>query len=116
MRLRKRLQKAFRVTDRTVRNALDWSSSSSLAEKIRFTALKEGGTLVAPLNDIETFHDAGGVMRQFLPNKAMIEFRRADNTGRIFFEGREVAVFTDITIPKIYEIQGIAATLGLEQY
>lgn len=111
MGLRKRLQKAFRVSDRAVRNALDWTSNSNLAEKIRFTALKEGGTLVAPLNDIETFHDAGGVMRQFLLNGAMIEFRRADNTGRIFFDGREVAVFTDITIPKIYEIQGIAAAL-----
>lgn len=111
MELRKRLQAAFNVTDRAVRNALDWSSNSHLAEKIRFTALKEGGVMVGPLNNIETFHDADGIMRQYLPNGAVIEFSRADNTGRILLNGGEVATYTDITIPKIYEIQSIAATL-----
>ncbi len=110
--LRGKLMKIFNVGDRAVRNALDWSSDSELARKIRHTALMNGGVRLEPAKDDCVFHDADGTMRCYEENGAVCEFHRTDGSGHIFFKGEEVASFKHpLTIPKIYEIRAKAAAL-----
>jgi len=112
MMLRGKLMKIFGVGDRAVRNALDWSSDSELARKIRHTALLNGGVQLEPAKDDCVFHDADGTMRCYEDNGAVCEFYRTDGSGHIFFKGEEVARFEHpLTIPKIYEIRAKAAAL-----
>lgn len=106
------LMKLFKVTERTVFNALSTKyEDNDLHKRIRKAALNRGGVLMVTLPMTETFHDADGTMRQYLPNDAVLEFYRTDGTGHIFFRGKEVASFENVTIPMIYEIQERAAAL-----
>lgn len=110
--LRGKLMKIFNVGDRAVRNALDWSSDSELARKIRHTALLNGGVRLELAKDDCVFHDADGTMRCYEENGAVCEFHRTDGSVHIFFKGEEVASYEHpLTIPKIYEIRAIAAAL-----
>lgn len=109
---RKQLEKLFKVTERTIFNALDLSKpGNDLHKRIRKAAMNCGGVVTVVSTDLETFHDADGTMRQYLPNGAVLEFYRTDGTGHIFFRGKEVASFENVTIPMIYEIQERAAAL-----
>ncbi len=110
--LRGKLMKIFNVGDRAVRNALDWSSDSELARKIRHTALLNGGVRLEPAKDDGVFHYADGTLRCYEENGAVCEFYRTDGSGHIFFKGEEVASFEHpLTIPEIYEIRAQAAAL-----
>ena len=110
---RKKLEKIFNVTERTVFKALSakYGTDNGLHKRIRKTALENGGIYMETLPMMETFHDADGTLRNYLPNGAVIEFYRVDNTGHIFFKGEEVDSFENVTISKIYEIQAQAAAL-----
>lgn len=110
---RKQLEKLFKVTERTIFNALDLSKpGNDLHKRIRKAAMNCGGVVTVVTTDLECFHDEpGGPMRQYLPNGAILEFYRTDGTGHIFFRGKEVATFENVTIPMIYEIQKQAAAL-----
>ena len=106
------LMKAFKVTERTVFNALALDKpETTLRKKIRKVAMERGGVMMVTLPAMETFHDADGTMRQYLPNGAILEFYREDGTGHIFFKGEEVAKFDNVDIPMIYSIQEQAASL-----
>lgn len=107
------LMKAFNVTERTVFNALALEKpATDLRKKIRKVAMERGGVLMVTLPAMETFHDtAEGIMRQYLPNGAILEFWREDGTGHIFFKGEEVARYSNVDVPMIYKIQKEAAAL-----
>ena len=76
------LMKLFKVTERTVFNALSTKyEDNDLHKRIRKAALNRGGVLMVTLPMTETFHDADGTMRQYLPNGAVPEFYRSDGTG-----------------------------------
>ncbi len=106
------LMKQFKVTERTVFNALALDKpGNDLLNRIRKAAMNRGGVVMVTSPEMETFHDADGTMRQYLPNGAVLEFYRNDGTGHIFFKGREVASFENVTIPMIYEIQAQAVAL-----
>lgn len=112
--LRAKLQRIFNVGDRAVRNALDWTSESELARKIRFTALKNGGVMIAPINGMETFHDSDEdrMMRQYMPNGAVLEFSKATGEGNVYLDGVCVAHYDHVQFTQIEEIQKYAAALG----
>lgn len=106
------LMKLFKVTERTVFNALALDKpGNDLHKRIRKAAMNRGGVVMVTSPEKETFHDADGTMRQYLSNGAILEFYRTDGTGHIFFKGKEVASFENVTIPMIYEIQAQAAAL-----
>ncbi|WP_297070474.1 hypothetical protein [uncultured Duncaniella sp.] len=110
--LRGKLMKIFNVGDRAVRNALDWTSDSKLAKKIRYTALKNGGVLLEPSKDDGVFYDADGTMRCYEVNGAVCEFHRTDGSCHIFFKGEEVANYArPISLERIFEIRAEAAAL-----
>jgi hypothetical protein len=107
------LAKLFKVTDKTVFNALSFKSSTSgVQRRIRKAAMERGGRLLVDLTGLETFHDFDGRMRQYLPNGSYIEVCRADNTGHIYFNGKEVARYDKVIVPAtIYAMQEKALTL-----
>lgn len=106
------LMKLFKVTERTVFNALALDKpGNDLHKRIRKAALNRGGVVMVSLPEMETFHDADGIMRQYLPNGAILEFSKIDSTGHVFYKGKEVASYENVTISKIYEIQEKAAAL-----
>lgn len=106
------LMKLFKVTERTVFNALALDNpSSDLRKKIRKAAMNRGGVVMVTSPEMETLHFADGTMYQTLPNGAHLEFYRDDNTGHVFYKGEEVAVYDNVTVSKIYEIQAQAADL-----
>lgn len=106
------LMRLFKVTERTVFNALALDKpSSDLRKKIRKAAMNRGGVVMVTSPEMETLHFADGTMYQMLSNGAHLEFYRNDGTGHIFFKGKEVASFENVTIPMIYEIQAQAAAL-----
>lgn len=114
--LREKLCRIFNVGDRAVRNALDWTSDSELARKIRFTALQNGGVEIAPVGGVEglvCFHDSDKdrMMRQYLGNGAVIELSKAAGGGKVYFGGVAVASYEDVHVKNIEEIQRYAASL-----
>lgn len=66
------LCKAFGVSEMTVYRALHYadknSAQSKLARKIRSFALLNGGIAKVVAPEVETFHDADGYMRQYMPS------------------------------------------------
>lgn len=109
---RERIAKAFKVTERTVFNALSLTDGDNdLHRRIRKAALENGGRWMVSVPMDEAIFDAGGAMRFYSDNGAVAEFYRADGSGRIFFKGKEVAVYENVDIPMIYEIRERAAAL-----
>lgn len=120
--LRGKLMKIFNVGDRAVRNALDWTSESELAKKIRFTALKNGGVMIAPVKDnavindfiAATFHDSDDdrMMRQYMENGAVIELSKETGIGNVYWHGESVRRYENVQVTDIPSIQKYAAALG----
>ena len=112
--VREKLMRIFNVGDRAVRNALDWSSDSDNAKRIRRAAIENGGMLIAPVNGMETFHDddEARMMRQVMPNGAVIELSKATGVGEVYFGGEVVARYEDVRVKDIKEIQLYAEALG----
>lgn len=112
--LRTKLMRIFKVGDRAVRNALDWSSDSDLAKKIRYTAMQNGGVVIAPIKGMETFHDSDEdkMMRQYMPNGAVLELSKTTGEGNVYFGGEVVAHYDKVQITQIESIQRYAAQLG----
>lgn len=106
------LKKIFKVTDRTVFNALGVvDGNNDLHKRIRKAALEHGGEWVTELPVFETIHLSDGTMRQEFANGAVVEFYRKDGTGKVFFKGREIERYEDVNIPMIFAIQAEAAAL-----
>lgn len=84
------IAKAFKVSDRSVLNAIRFDEKrgdSDNARRIRKMALERGGILMAVIPMIETFHDHDFVTRQYCPNGALIELDRNDGMGYVIFKG-----------------------------
>ncbi len=108
---RERLIKLFGVTPVMIWKALTFESNSVLANKIRKAALENYGILMNELPAMETFHDHDGCMRQYLPNGAILEFCRADNSGVVIFHGETIRRYNQVMLSDIKGIQQFASSL-----
>ena len=109
---REKIAKLRGVTERTVFNALDLDRPGNRLHKvIRKDAMENGGVVMVYAPEAEMIHFADGTMYQPCANGAHVEFYRSDGTGHIFYRGKEVARFENVTIPMIYEIRAQAAAL-----
>lgn len=109
--VRERLLKTFGTSSVMLWKALFFESDSELARKIRKAAFENYGILMNDLPAMETFHDYDGYMRQYLPNEAMLEFSRNDNSGDIFFKGVKVKHYEQVMFSDIENIQKFASAL-----
>lgn len=106
------LKKIFKVTDRTLFNALGVvNEENDLHKRIRMAAMEHGGVWVTELPVGETMHLTDGTMRQELGNGAVLEFYKADGSGKIFFKGKEIARYENVNVPMIYAMQAEASAL-----
>lgn len=109
--VREHLMKIFGVSGVMLWKALTFESESDLANKIRKAAFENFGILMTELPAVETFHDHDGYMRQYLPNGAMLEFCRTDNSGDVIFKGVKVKHYEQVMFSDIENIQKYASEL-----
>lgn len=110
--IQEKISKIFKVTDRTVRNALNLDyPETDIIKRIRIAAMENGGVMMATIPAGEMIHFADGTMRADFDNGAICEFYRTDGTGHIFFKGEEVGSYNNVNIPMIFEIKERAAAL-----
>ena len=107
------LQKLFGVTIQTIYTALNLDKpETDVRRRIRKAALERGGEIMVTLREMETIHDANGMMIQTFPNGARLEINKHTGETKVLFRGEEVASYMIKEIPFLYEIQNMASTLG----
>lgn len=109
------LVKVFGVTPKMVQCALHYDvrrGGSELAKKIRKCALERGGTVMAVSPEVETLHDADGYMRQYFPNGALIEVKKANGYYEVLHKGECVKRGAGLTIAELGGLQAWAGGLG----
>ena len=111
--VRKKLEKIFGVTGKTVSNALNYAGErgeTELAKKIRRAAMENGGRRMAYLPAFETAHTHNGIMTQTFDNGAKLV---ADmHTGNVeVFDTKGVVRkrSENVSIPELYVLQNMAA-------
>lgn len=111
--VREELERIFKVTMRTVFNALAYDSETSgIQRRIRKMAIMKGGVVMNELPELETFHDtASGWMRQYTSNGAIIELSKITGEGHVYHKGEERLSYEHITLTDIPRIQQEAAAL-----
>jgi hypothetical protein len=109
--VREDLRNIFNCTDMMILNALTFKRNTELARKIRKVALDKNGILMTKLPSVETFHDNDNYMRQYIPNGAVLEFNKNTGEGVVYFDGKAVRHYDDVSITDIELIQEYASTL-----
>lgn len=114
--VRKKIMKAFGVSNQTVVNALNYSggarSQSDMAKRIRRMAMENGGRRMAYYPECETIHDENGIMRQVFDNGSTIEVDKHTGDARWFDNGGKLrGEQRDITVRQLYVMQETAAGL-----
>ena len=111
--VRRKIEKTFGVTGKTVSNALNYTGErgqTELAKKIRKMAMENGGRRMAYLPAFETAHTHDGVMEQTFDNGAKLV---ADmHTGAVdVFDPKGVLrkQSENVSIPELYVLQNMAA-------
>lgn len=107
---KKRLIEMFDVSDVSVYNALMFRNSSDLSRRIRKMAVEFGGRVYCTLPEVETIHDADGMMRQSFPNGASLVIDKARGSGVIIYGGSQVSSHDNITLANLGQIQMLAAS------
>ena len=107
------LMKLFGVTNQTLYTALNLENPEvGKRGRIRKAALERGGEVMVWLKEIETIHDADGMMVQTFPNGARLEISKLTGDARIIYKEEEVASFDNISVAMLYDIQSVAYHLG----
>lgn len=106
------LMKLFGVTNQTLYTALNLGNPEvGLRGRIRKAALERGGEVMVTLREVETIHDADNKMVQSFQNGATLEVDKGTGDVRIFHKGKEVAMFENIKLSRLYDIQMMARNL-----
>ncbi|MBD5337705.1 MAG: hypothetical protein HDR98_01110 [Bacteroides sp.] len=101
------------MTNQTLYNALNLGNPEvGVRGKIRKAALERGGEIMVTLREVETIHDAEGMMVQLFPNGARLEISKLTGDARILYKGEEMAAFENVSVAMLYDIQNIAWHLG----
>jgi hypothetical protein len=90
--------------------ALTFESNTDLAKRIRKAAVERGSVEIAG-NVMETFHDIDNVMRQYMPNGAVVEFDKKTGAGDVIFHGEVKEHYDRVMIADIAGIQRRASML-----
>lgn len=108
------IMKAFKVTERTVFNAISFDEkrgNTELAKRIRKLAMERGGIVMVKHPEMETLFDADHYMRQYLPNDVLLEFSLEDGGCDVFHRGEKVRRYENVDVRSIQNIQNWAMSL-----
>ncbi len=105
------IKKTFGVKDRIVFGALSYEKDSDLAKRIRKLALERGAVKMVTSKEIETIHDADGVMTQLLPNGAVIQADKLSGILTVYFKGVPMITVDNPRLSEIPAIQRSALVL-----
>ena len=108
--MRQKAMKVFHVTEQTVFNAICFDSkrgNTDTAKRIRSFILQNGGIVMVELPEVETIHDADGMMRQYFPNGAMIEVNKITGDLTSYYKGAEMIKKENVSVRQLAEVQDI---------
>jgi hypothetical protein len=108
--MRQKAMKVFHVTEQTVFNAICFDSkrgNTDKAKRIRSYILQNGGIVMVELPEVETIHDADGMMRQYFPNGAMIEVNKITGDLTSYYKGAEMIEKENVSVRQLAEVQDI---------
>ena len=108
--MRQKAMKVFHVTEQTVFNAIGFDSkrgNTDTAKRIRSYILQNGGIVMVELPEVETIHDADGMMRQYFPNGAMIEVNKITGDLTSYYKGAEMIKKENVSVRQLAEVQDI---------
>ena len=108
------IAKTFGITDRMVGKGLYYESYSELAKRIRTLALQRGGVIMNVIPEVETIHDAGGLMMQTFADGARLFVNKETGLVTLLRKNETVPVkgWNNPTITEFEKIQRMAAQLG----
>lgn len=113
--VRRKIEKTFGVTRKTVANALNYTGDrgqTDLAKRIRVMALENGGRHMVSWPECETIHDALGMMRQIFDNGSKIEVDKRTGDACWFDpKGVKRGEQKNISIQQLYVMQELAASI-----
>ena len=108
--MRQKAMKVFHVTEQTVFNAICFDSkrgNTDKAKRIRSYILQNGGIVMGELPEVETIHDADGMMRLYFPNGAMIEVNKITGDLTSYYKGAEMIKKENVSVRQLAEVQDI---------
>lgn len=108
--MRQKAMKVFHVTEQTVFNAICFDSKrgdTDKAKRIRSYILQNGGVVMVELPEVETIHDAEGMMRQYFPNGGMVEVNKMTGDLVAYYKGAEMFSKENVSIKQLAEVQDI---------
>lgn len=108
--MRQKAMKVFNVTEQTVFNAICFDSkrgNTDTAKRIRSFILQNGGIVMVEQPEVETIHDAEGMMRQYFPNGAMIEVNKITGDLTSYYKGAEMIKKENVSVRQLAEVQDI---------
>ena len=107
------IAKTFGITDRMVNKGIYYESDSALAKRIRTLALHRGGVIMNVVPEVETIHDAGGLMMQTFANGARLFVNKETGLVTLLRKNETVPVkgWNNPTITEFEKIQRMAAQL-----
>lgn len=107
------IAKTFGITDRMVGKGLYYESYSALAKRIRTLALQRGGVIMNVVPEVETIHDAGGMMKQRFANGAELIVNKETGSVTLWEKGMLTPTKTwdNPTIKRFERIQRLVAQL-----
>lgn len=94
-----------------MRNALTFSYESDTCRRIRKLALQRGGVVMVVATELETIHDADDMMKQLLPNGAVMELNKKTGTAIVYYKGEPRIHVENIGVKEIDALQKSALEL-----
>ena len=111
--IRRKIEKTFGVTRKTVANALNYTGDrgqTDLAKRIRVMAIQNGGVRTVNLPECETIHDEkNGTMVQTFGNGAKLVLDKNDGTAVAFYKGRVRMRWENVMVSQIHVLQEYTA-------
>lgn len=112
--VKEKIMKVFEVTDRTVRNALNYDplyGGTATARRIRVMARENGGVTYYVVKSPEVWFDSEGSMHQVFANGAEIVIDKATGDGQVIYRGEVKAEYPSVMMAEIADMQEYAKGL-----
>lgn len=110
--VRKEIIRRTGIKESSLSLALAYQRHGDLSEQARRIALELGGEIVCLAPEIETIHDANGMMIQTLPNGARVVCNKTTGDVQVEYKGEMVATYPNARISTLKVAQELASQLS----